>query len=263
LTFHGCRYWPVLMALLIGFAAGTSTAQQQPSATDSSGSVDPGASKPVEKIELPVEVVAADTIPGDFFEIVENLGLHSYTKSLLTSLVTIPDELILKALASADQQTDHLRANAYLVTYVIRSISQQNNLWKNFFYDLDLQLKEPNIISFNFLDNQKWKSYALNELFYSPAFQELLLIMGNLGISESKDGRQWLAGWPLELRWKYREYRIEYIPEDQKIKLIESIQQPGATPVSTGSSLRLEPASPILETENNNSAEPPYKVPRL
>ena len=87
--------------------------------------------------------------------------------------------------------------------------------------------------------------------------------MGNLGIEESKDGRQWLAGWPNELRWKYREYRIEYIPEDQKLKLIESIQPPGATTVPTSGSLRLEPSSPILETDNNNSAEPPHKVPRF
>ena len=160
-------------------------------------------------------------------------------------------------------QTDQLRANAYAVVEAIRLLCQQDSLWKNFFFNLDMQLKEPNIIRFNFRDDQKWKSYALNELFYSNAIQELLLIMGNLGIADSKDGRQWLSGWPHDLRWKYREYRIEYIPENQKIKVRDLTSQTRQQTPSPSSAIRLMPSSPVLTPEPVDSVEPPNEVPRL
>ena len=256
------RNWLALLGVLIGFTVGTSTAQQ-PSAPDTAVFVDTSASEPPQKIEFTVEVEPTDTIPGDFFEIVDHLGVHSYTVRLLGSLDTISDELVLEAISRADMQTDELHANAYAVVEAIRLLCQQDSLWKAFFFDLDLQLKEPNIIRFNFRDDQKWKSYALNELLYSNAFQELLLIMGNLGIADSKDGRQWLPGWPAELRWKYREYQIEYIPEDQKIKVRDVIGQPRQQTPSPGSATRLMPSSPVLTPEPVDSVEPPDKVPRL
>ncbi len=248
--------------LLIGLVVGVSIAQQ-PSATDTAASIDTTAAEPAEKIELKLEVLPADTIPGDFFQIVDNLGLHKYTVRLLSRLDTISDQMILEAIARADMQTDHLRANAFAVVEAIRLICQQDSLWKAFFFDLDMQLKEPNIIRFNFRDDQKWKSYALNELFYSNAFQELLLIMGNLGIFESKDGRQFLSGWPLELRWKYREYRIEYIPESQEIKVMDVSGRLVEQTPSAGSATRLKPTSPVLKPEAADSVEPPHKVPNL
>lgn len=249
-------------ALLVGLTALGASAQQ-PSPPDSASAADTSARKQAKKISLDVEVAAADTIPHDFFEIVDNLGLHSYTIRLLSRLDTIPDELVLTALARSNMETDHLRANAFTVMEAVRLLCQRDSLWNDFFHDLDIQLKEPNIIRFNFRDNQKWKSYALNELFYSNAFQELMLIMGNLGIADSKDGRQWLSGWPQDLRWKYREYQIEYIPEDQNIKVREFSSQPGEESPPAGSSTRLQPASPVLAPQVADSVEPPYEVPNL
>ena len=149
-------------------------AAQQRSAPDTAAAADTTAEKKAVKIQLEVGIIPADTIPEELFEIVDELGLHKYTHRLLSRLDTLPDDIILESLVRADMQTDHLRANAFAVMEAIRLISQRDSLWKAFFFDLNIQLKEPNIIRVNFKDRQKWKSYALNELFYSNAFQELL-----------------------------------------------------------------------------------------
>jgi len=262
LFFTCCRNSLAIIVLLIGFTVCASTAQQ-PSAPDSAASIDTIAKKPAPQIELTVEVVPADTIPDDFLQIVDNLGLHRYTDSLLSRMDIITDELIKNAIRNASKQADLMHANAFIVWEAIRLISQEDSLWSAFFFDLDVQLKEPNIISIIFRDDQRWKSYALNELFFSPAFQELLLIMGNLGIAGSKDGKQFLSGWPTELRWKYREYSIEYIPEDQITEVRDFGRRPGSQAPPPTSSIRLTPATPVLIPEASDSVEPPLKVPRL
>ncbi|MEA2063003.1 MAG: hypothetical protein U9P14_04845, partial [Gemmatimonadota bacterium] len=145
----------------------------------------------------------------------------------------------------------------------IRIICDRDSLWRDFFFDLDIQLKEPNIMRFIFRDGQKWKSYALNELMYSRAFQELLLSLGNFGIAGSKDGKQFIDGWPEDLRWKYREYSIEVIPEDEAVETTDFTRsrRPGRPTASDDT--RLMPLSPMLNMEAADSTEPPHEVPRL
>jgi len=213
--------------------------------------------------EPTVTVGLADTIPGDFFQIVDNLGLNSYTYRLITRFQTIPESVILQSLAEANIQVDYQRSNAYVVAHAIKILCQLDSLWNDFFSDLEIQIREPNIMRFNFRDDQKWKSYALNELFYSTFFQELLLIMGNIGIAESRDGKQWLAGWPNELRWKYREYAFEYMPEDMKIKVIDLRKGRGQPSAEEPSTIRILPSKPILPAESSDSMEPALKIPKF
>ena len=139
-----------------------------------------------------------------------------------------------------------------------------DSVWTDFFSDIEMQFREPNIMRINFRDDQKWKSYALNELFYSEFFQELLLIMGNIGIADSRDGKQWLNGWPNELRWKYREYRLEYMPEDVDIRVLDLQRAARGTSNEevTSSKVRLLPSKPVLRAEPGDSVEPPLRVPR-
>jgi hypothetical protein len=214
---------------------------------------------PKQGLSLTVEL--ADTIPRDFFGILDSLGINSYTLRLITRFEKIPENVILEALDEANKQLDYSRVNAFIVARAIQLLCNQDSLWKSFFSDIEMQIREPNVLRFDFRDNQKWKSYALNELFYSTFFQELLLSMGNIGIKYSRDGRQWLAGWPDQLRWKYREYTFEYMPEDMKIKVID-LSKRGGKANQESATLRLTPTKPILPKEPGDSVEPPYNIPR-
>jgi hypothetical protein len=213
------------------------------------------------KQELSPAIELADTIPRDFFGILDSLGINSYTLRLITRFETIPENIILETLDEANKQLDYSRVNAFIVARAIQLLCNQDSLWKSFFSDIEMQIREPNILRFDFRDDQKWKSYALNELFYSTFFQELLLSMGNIGIKYSRDGRQWLAGWPSDLRWKYREYTFEYMPEDMKIKVIDLTKRGGKADQESAT-IRLTPAKPILHIEPGDSVEPPYNIPR-
>jgi hypothetical protein len=205
----------------------------------------------------------ADTIPPGFFGIFQNLGLNRQTTRLISRFNNIGDDLILQALAQADDQIEYKNINAYTAAYAINLLARQDSLWQIFFADLDMQFREPNILRFNFKDDQKWKSYALNDLFYSTFFQELLLRLGNIGIAGSRDGKQWLEGWPNEFRWKYREYRFEYLPEDVGIRVVDPARFAGTdTAVETSGTLRLNPNKPILPVTPSDTVEPPYRVPR-
>ena len=134
------------------------------------------------KQELSPAIELADTIPRDFFGILDSLGINSYTLRLITRFETIPENIILETLDEANKQLDYSRVNAFIVARAIQLLCNQDSLWKSFFSDIEMQIREPNILRFDFRDDQKWKSYALNELFYSTFFQELLLSMGNIGI---------------------------------------------------------------------------------
>jgi hypothetical protein len=230
---------------------------------DTAGNTDTCAAEAKSTVSLTIPVEFTDTIPGDFFQIVDRLGLNSYTLRLITRFETISEELILESLAQANKQVDYQRANAFAVAYAINLFCQMDSLWAEFFSDIEMQYREPNILRINFRDDQKWKSYALNELFYSEFFQELLLIMGNIGIADSRDGKQWLAGWPDELRWKYHEYRFEYMPEDIEIRVIDLRKAAGGTSDDEETStVRLLPSKPVLSVEPGDSVEPPLRVPR-
>lgn len=230
---------------------------------DTAGNTDTCAAEAKSTVSLTIPVEFTDTIPGDFFQIVDRLGLNSYTLRLITRFETISEELILESLAQANKQVDYQRANAFAVAYAINLFCQMDSLWAEFFSDIEMQYREPNILRINFRDDQKWKSYALNELFYSEFFQELLLIMGNIGIADSRDGKQWLAGWPDELRWKYHEYRFEYMPEDIEIRVIDLRRAAGGTSDEEETSkVRLLPSKPVLPVEPGDSVEPPLRVPR-
>ncbi|MBW7995010.1 MAG: hypothetical protein FVQ81_00275 [Candidatus Glassbacteria bacterium] len=212
---------------------------------------------------LSMPVTLADTIPPGFFQIVVNMGLNRYTTRLIDRFDEIPDALILQALAQSNRQIDYLNINAYTTAYAINLLARQDSLWQSFFADLDMQFREPNILRFNFSDDQKWKSYALNDLFYSAFLQELLLRLGNIGIGNSRDGKQWLAGWPDELRWKYREYRFEYLPEDVGIRVLDPSRFAGGdtAEIQPSGVTRINPIEHVLPVSPADSVEPPYRVP--
>ena len=210
---------------------------------------------------LRTQVSFTDTIPEYFFNLVENLGLNSDTDSLISRFQTIPEDLILQALAKGNREVNQQRANAYTVFYAIQLLCLRDSLWNAFFTDIDLQFREPNIMMANFRNDQKWKSYALNDLFYSTFFQELLLSLGNIGIPMSRDGKQWLDGWPTELRWKYREYTFEYLPESMSIRVLGVRGAAGDTGVDQSSTVRLLPNKPVLQVESGDSVESPLRVP--
>ncbi|MEA1997351.1 MAG: hypothetical protein U9N45_06915 [Gemmatimonadota bacterium] len=207
----------------------------------------------------PIEL--SDTIPESFFRIMDSLGLNNHAVRLISRFKTIPESDILEAISLANTQVEYKRANAYSVLYVIRSFCRNDSVWASFFSDLEPQIREPDILRFNFRDDQKWKSYALHELLYSTFFQELLLIMGNIGIADSRDGRQWLDGWPREMRWKYREYRFEYMPEDMKIRVMNLRKKGRRT--DEAARVRLLPSRMILSAERGDTLETPYRIPRL
>ena len=214
------------------------------------------------KLDIPVS--PADTIPPGFFNIAEELGLNRYTTKLISRFSEISDDLILQALAQSNQQIDYANINAYTAAYAINLLSRQDSIWHSFFADLNMQFREPNILRFNFRDDQKWKSYALNDLVYSTFFQELLLRLGNIGISNSRDGKQWLEGWPDELRWKYREYVFEYLPEDVGIRVLDPSRFTGSgdTAVQSSGVMRINPLKPVLPVTPADTIEPPYRVPK-
>ena len=188
----------------------------------------------------------------------DNLGLHGYTARLVSRYQNIPDSIVLEALARSDAQTEVKFINAYTVAQALDLLCQGDDLWNDFFSDIERQLREPNILRFNFRNDQKWKSYALNELFYSTFFQELLLVMGNIGIEEARDGKQWLAGWPDPLRWKFREYRFEYMPEDIKVRMIESAgPRAQNTGPDTSGTIRIQPLDQILPLLPETRWNPP------
>ncbi|MFH1071693.1 MAG: hypothetical protein V1794_18900 [Candidatus Glassbacteria bacterium] len=239
------------------FAAAALLAQQ-PAPTDTAASAVPKRERKDYVLRMPVEM--ADTIPQDFFEIAEKLGLNRYTMQLVERFNQVPDKVILEVLAEADKQTEYRRANAYAVAYAIGALCREDSLWAAFFSDIDMQFREPNILRINFRDDQKWKSYVLNDLFYSTFFQELLLGLGNIGITSSRDGRQWLAGWPSELRWKYREYVFEYLPENVGIRMVDLRRAVDTGAAATDDAVRLAPTNPVLPV-GVDSVEPPYRVP--
>lgn len=210
---------------------------------------------------LHTQVSFSDTIPEYFFNIVENLGLNSAAVKLIARFQSVPEDLILQALAKGNREVNQLRANAYTVFYAIQLFCQRDSLWNAFFTDIDLQFREPNIMIANFRNDQKGKSYALNDLFYSTFFQELLLSLGNIGIPMSRDGKQWLEGWPDELRWKYREYSFEYLPESMAIRVLGVRGAAGDTGVDQSSTVRLLPNKPVLQVEPGDTVEPPLRVP--
>ena len=248
-----------------------------PAATDSSAadSLKKQNSNPLDKsgisaLTLAARTEASDTIPDYFFHIMDDFGLNPATQSLLLELNSIDERMILSVISETDTQTDYLRANAYAIIVFIRMMNQRSDLWRDFFHDLDIQLRDPNIFRVNFKDDQAWKSYTLNELLRSTAFSELMLIMGNLGIAESKDGRQLLEGWPDNLRWKYREYTFEYIPEDdipRNIRFygIEEKDTSTTEEESTngGDFIRLRPARQILPVTPGDTLEKPLRIPEL
>jgi len=243
---------------LSAFLCSASAAQDDPVADTGKPAA---GSKSAVSLTVPIEF--ADTIPADFFQIVDKLGLNSFTLRLITRFETISEELILESLAQANKQVDYQRANAFAVAYIIDLFCQTDSLWADFFSDIEIQFREPNILRINFRDDQKWKSYALNELFYSQFFQELLLIMGNIGIANSRDGKQWLAGWPDELRWKYHEYRFEYMPEEVEIRVIDQQRAAGESSDNEESStVKLLPSKPVLPVQPGDSVESPLRVPR-
>jgi hypothetical protein len=209
-------------------------------------------------------VSLADTIPPGFFVIAEELGLNRYTTRLIGCFGEIPDDLILQALRQADQQIEYSNINAWTTAYAINLLCKQDTLWHKFFTDLDMQFREPNILRFNFRDDQEWKSYVLNDLFYSTFFQELLLRLGNIGIADSRDGKQWLEGWPDAKRWKYREYVFEYLPEDVGIRVLDPSHFAGGgdTTIQSSSVVRTNPLDPVLPVTPGDSIEPPFRVPK-
>ncbi len=255
-------------AATLAIFAPPATGQQQPpasAAVDTAVAADTTVALPLHRrdYELTVPATLADTIPPGFFRIVQNLGLNSYTTRLISRFSDIDDSLILQALTQADKQTDYKNINAYTAAYAINLLARQDSLWQSFFADIDMQFREPNILRFNFRDDQKWKSYALNDLFYSTFFQELLLRLGNIGITGSRDGKQWLDGWPDEYRWKYHEYRFEYLPEDVGIRVLDPARFAGTdTTVERSGVLRLNPKNPVLPVIPQDTVEPPYRVPR-
>ena len=222
---------------------------------------DSAAAAPKAPPVLHTQVSFTDTIPEYFFNIVEYLGLNSYTDGLISRFQSIPEDLILQALAKGNREVNQQRANAYTVFYAIQLLCQRDSLWNAFFTDIDLQFREPNIMIANFRNDQKWKSYALNDLFYSTFFQEMLLGLGNIGIPMSRDGRQWLEGWPDELRWKYREYTFEYLPESMAIRVLGVRAAAGDTGVDQSSTVRLLPNKPVLKVEPEDTVESPLRVP--
>ncbi|MCE5271696.1 hypothetical protein LLH00_10485 [bacterium] len=240
-------------------------AQDQPAATavaDTAGpaAADTAVAAPPDTFSLEVPVSLSDTIPPDLYQIVDNLGLNSYTARLIARFQSIPDKIVLEALARADAQTGIKYINAFAVSEALNLFCGQDSLWASFFSDIERQLREPNLLRFNFRDDQKWKSYALDELFYSTFFQELLLVMGNIGIYGSRDGRQWLAGWPEPLRWKFREYRFEYMPEEVRVKVLENLRQ-DTSAASYSGTVHLQPSHLILPVTPADSVESPYVEP--
>ncbi len=259
-------------ALLLSAAAPYARCQQPPpagAATDTAAVAevaDTAATLPSlhrRDYALTMPATLADTIPPGFFQIIQNLGLNRHTTRLISRFSDIGDELILQTLSEADKQIEYKNINAYTVAYSINLLARQDSLWQGFFADIDMQFREPNILRFNFKDDQKWKSYALNDLFYSTFFQELLLRLGNIGIAGSRDGRQWLDGWPDEYRWKYREYRFEYLPENVGIRVLDPSRFAGGdTVVEASGVLRLTPLDPVLPATPADTVETPYRVPR-
>lgn len=216
------------------------------------------------QLNLDRSVSLSDTIPPDFFSIADNLGLHLYTVRLIARYRNIPDSIVLESLARADAQTGIRFTNAFMVVQALEMFCQGDSLWRDFFSDIERQLREPNILRFNFRDDQKWKSYALDELFYSTFFQELLLVMGNIGIAGARDGKQWLDGWPDPLRWKFREYRFEYMPEDAQVRVIGNGRVIFDTVVQeTPGILRIQPLNPILPVGPADTVEPALPKPHF
>lgn len=213
--------------------------------------------------DLETGVEFSDTIPNDFFNVINEVGLHSYTVRLIGRFNRIPDEVILSSLSRSNRDTDYLRPNARLVYYAIQMLCERDSLWNDFFSDIEVQFREPNIMRMTFRDEQKWKSYALNELFFSQFFQELLIQLGNIGISQSRDGKEWLDGWPDELRWKYREYRFEYMPEDADINVMDSrtVRTDTTAQEEQSATLRITPRDPVLPVSQSDSVEPPLEIP--
>ena len=232
---------------------------QQTNPADSAAAGRTGNQRKDYDLRMPVEM--ADTIPGDFFLLSEQLGLNRYTEQLINRFQQIPDKLILEVLAQADSQVAYRRSNAYIVAYAVGLLCQEDSLWASFFSDIDIQFREPNILRVNFRDDQKWKSYVLNDLFYSTFLQELLIGMGNIGITNSRDGKQWLDGWPTEMRWKYREYQFEYLPENVGIRVIDLRRSTDTSAAQAGDAIRITPTNPILPM-GADTVEPPYRIPR-
>jgi hypothetical protein len=258
----------LFLASLLTVAFAGSVPGQQPTRPDSGMGAGDSAAAHVSLWErnytLQMPVSLADTIPPGFFAIAEELGLNEYTARMIGRIDEIPDDLILQALGQANQQIDYENINAYTAAYAINLLARQDSMWQTFFADLDMQFREPNILRFNFRDDQKWNSYVLNDLFYSTFFQELLLRLGNIGIADSRDGKQWLEGWPDEMRWKYREYVFEYLPEDVGIRVLDPSRFAGSgdtTAVSSGV-MRINPLEQVLPVAPADSVEPPYRVPK-
>jgi hypothetical protein len=253
------RCLPLLLLVVLSATALFAQDARDISAADTSQAGSPADSlaPAPDTLSLDIPVSFSDTIPPDLNQIVDNLGLNSYTARLISRFQSIPDQVVLEALARADAQTGIQYINAFAVNEALNILCGQDSLWSAFFSDIERQLREPNLLRFNFRENQQWKSYSLNELFFSTFFQELLLVMGNIGIQGSRDGRQWLAGWPEPLRWKFREYRFEYMPEEMRVHVIESIRQDTGTEQSSGV-IRLTPSHPILPVSPADSVEPPH-----
>jgi len=253
------RSLPALLFVVLAASSLHAQAIKDTSATDTSQArtyADSSAPAP-DTLRLDIQVSYSDTIPPDLHQIVDNLGLNSYTARLISRFQSIPDQVVLEALARADAQTGIHYINAFAVNEALNILCSQDSLWNSFFSDIERQLREPNLIRFNFRNNQRWKSYALNELFFSTFFQELLLVMGNIGIQGSRDGRHWLEGWPDPLRWKFREYRFEYMPEEMRVQVIEHIRQDTGAEQSSGI-IRLTPSRMILPVSPADSVESPH-----
>lgn len=244
----------VLLQLLVLLAAvhGTGRAQEPAVPADSA----------ILRQLAEVSIEPADTIPAGFFRLVDELGINSHTLRLITRFNTIPEEIVLQALAETNRQVDFQHPNAFVVSRAIALLCERDTLWSAFFSDVQSQIREPNILRFSFRDDQRWKSYALNDLFYSTFFQELLLITGNIGIQYSRDGKQWLEGWPTSMRWKFREFVFEYMPEELRIDVVDLRRRSGAIPEES-STLRLRPRRPLLPPAASDSTEPPHAIPRL
>ena len=151
----------------------------------------------ISALTLSLRAESSDTIPDYFFHIMDDFGLNPATQSMLLELNSIDERMILSIISQTDTQTNYLRANAYAIIVFIRTMNQRSELWRDFFHDLDIQLRDPNILRINFTDNQAWKSYTLNELFYSTAFSELMLIMETWVSRKAKDGRHCSRAGPI------------------------------------------------------------------
>jgi hypothetical protein len=65
---------------------------------------------------------------------------------------------------------------------------------------------------------------------------------------------------PNELRWKYREYVFEYLPENVGVRVVDLRRAADTGAAATGDVIRLAPANRVLPV-GVDSVEPPYRVP--